>query len=418
MSLADTLSQITRATGNTVSRVTDFVARLSFWRFVGLCVLLLIATGIADDLFFDTRRHHATIRFQTDDGETPTEKSPPAPPAPKELTLPKDPDAEAVGTDQKGAEKPFEIRIGGEDGIVIRGEGDPKNLEKIGSSIEKRIDEEIARQAALDRADAESDGKASFSLPSLAMLMIVLMIIVRFVTKSKVRAEERAASAEVAADTADLSRQLAEAKLQAMQAQVEPHFLFNTLAAVEHLIETDPPRAAAMQRNLIAYLRSVLPNLRQSDSTLGREADIARNYLEILKFRMEDRLDFAIDIPAGIGSAAMPPLMLQSLVENAIQHGLEPLPEGGRIDVRAEIHDGQLRVQVADTGSGFVPGSDGRRAQSGVGLASIRERLAALFGDKAHLIIEANTPRGTRVTIEFPYTYKATHAPHPSPDRR
>jgi LytS/YehU family sensor histidine kinase len=186
-----------------------------------------------------------------------------------------------------------------------------------------------------------------------------------------------------------------------MQAQVEPHFLFNTLASVDFLIETDPPRASKMQKNLIAYLRSALPQMREGSTTLGKEIGLCRSYLEILKVRMDDRLQFAITVPQGLSSAQFPPMILQSLVENAIKHGLEPKAEGGSLTLTADIANGNLRVTVADTGLGFGVGA---RPGTGVGLANVRERLAALYGGRAKLVVETNTPSGTIATIEVPYS--------------
>jgi sensor histidine kinase YesM len=193
--------------------------------------------------------------------------------------------------------------------------------------------------------------------------------------------------------------------MAAMQAQVEPHFLFNTLASIDHLIETDPPRASTMQKNLIALLRASMPTMRESNSRgvadLGREMAVVRPYLEILKVRMEERLATEVDIPDGLLSAEFPPMMIQSLVENAVKHGLEPKPEGGRLTVRAEVVHGMLQVTVADTGLGF-----GRAptAGTGTGLANIRERLQLLYGQRATLTVSENVPSGTRVTITVPYS--------------
>jgi LytS/YehU family sensor histidine kinase len=187
-----------------------------------------------------------------------------------------------------------------------------------------------------------------------------------------------------------------------MQAQVEPHFLFNTLASVDYLIETDPARASRMQKNLIQYLRAALPQMREGSTTLGKEVALCRSYLEILKVRMEDRLQFVITVPQGLSSAQFPPMMLQSLVENCIKHGLEPKAEGGSLTISADFANGNLRVTVADTGLGFAAGTS---SGSGVGLANVRERLAALYGGRAQLIIAANTPTGTIATIEVPYTF-------------
>ena len=192
--------------------------------------------------------------------------------------------------------------------------------------------------------------------------------------------------------------------MAAMQAQVEPHFLFNTLASIEHLIETDPKRAAQMQRNLIALLRASMPTMREAGDgaprDLGRELQVIRPYLEILKVRMEDRLATVIEVPEGLLSAEFPSMMIQTLVENAIKHGLEPKPEGGTLSVKAEIVHGNLAVSVADTGLGFGLAPT---AGTGVGLANIRERLQMLYAGRATLAVAANQPCGTVVTITVPY---------------
>jgi hypothetical protein len=212
-----------------------------------------------------------------------------------------------------------------------------------------------------------------------------------------------------------MSRQVTEAKLSALQAQVEPHFLYNTLASVQALTEVDPKRANEMTGHLIQYLRNALPKMRESLSTVGQEVELVRAYLNILQMRMGERLAFEITVAPGLESAPFPPLMLPSLVENAIKHGLEPQREGGKVTITAEATDGKLRVIVADTGRGIseAPGQ-------GVGLANIRERLAALYGEGARLAIEANQPQGVRATLEVPRAApaavpKAPPAPPPPP---
>jgi LytS/YehU family sensor histidine kinase len=206
-----------------------------------------------------------------------------------------------------------------------------------------------------------------------------------------------------------MQRQLSEARMQMMQAQVEPHFLFNTLASVEYLIETNPPRASAMQRSLIQYLRAVLPQMRENAvvTNLGREVDMVTAYLHLLKMRMEERLTVDLHIPDDLRSAAFPPMMLQSMVENAIKHGLECKPEGGTLRISADVSHGKLRVTVADNGVGFgVMPSDG----TGLGLPTIRERLKLLHGDAGQLLITANVPHGVIAVIEVPYATSATSA--------
>ena len=194
-----------------------------------------------------------------------------------------------------------------------------------------------------------------------------------------------------------LEKNILEARLQLMQAQVEPHFLFNTLANVQHLVETDPPGAARMLDSLIQYLRAALPQMRESTTNLGRELDMARAFLEINRVRMGSRLDFAIEVPELLKARPFPPMMLISLVENAVKHGVDPCCESGSITIRAMESEGRLKVSVVDTGEGIKPKKGG-----GVGLANIRERLKALYGGTAKLVIEENAPHGLIASIEVP----------------
>jgi predicted nucleic acid-binding Zn-ribbon protein len=244
-------------------------------------------------------------------------------------------------------------------------------------------------------------------LMQFTLLWIVASAIVKFTYKGRLQAEVKAAQATETAEAESLKRQVVEARMAAMQAQVEPHFLFNTLASIDHLIETDPARASAMQKNLIALLRASMPTMREASGNggsgvrdLGRELAVIRPYLEILKVRMEERLRTEVAVPDGLLSAEFPPMMIQTLVENAIKHGLEPKAEGGTLRVAAEIVHGRLQVSVADTGLGF---GQAATAGTGVGLANIRERLQLLYGTKATLTVAANQPSGTVVTITVPY---------------
>jgi len=242
-------------------------------------------------------------------------------------------------------------------------------------------------------------------LPNLALLWIFCSVILKVSYKKQLAAQAEAEQATEVAESEQLKRQVVEARMAAMQAQVEPHFLFNTLASIDHLIETDPPRASTMQKNLIALLRASMPTMREANSNgaprdLGREMAVIRPYLEILKVRMEERLQTRIEVPDGLLSAEFPPMMIQSLVENAIKHGLEPKAEGGEILIKAEIVHGKLNIVVADTGLGFGKAAT---AGTGVGLANIRERLALLYGPRATLTVAENAPTGTKITIAVPY---------------
>ncbi len=194
-----------------------------------------------------------------------------------------------------------------------------------------------------------------------------------------------------------LEKNILEAKLQLMQAQVEPHFLFNTLANVQHLVETDPASASRMLESLIQYLRAALPQMREGATTLGREIDMARAFLEIHRVRMGSRLEFAIEVPELLRSRPFHPMMLISLVENAIKHGVDPCCECGLITIRAEEAEGRLRVRVIDTGEGVSPKQGG-----GLGLTNIRERLKTLYGGAAKLMLEENAPHGVVASIEVP----------------
>ena len=240
-------------------------------------------------------------------------------------------------------------------------------------------------------------------LPQLAFLWIMLSAAIKIAYARTVKAEAKAAQAHHTAEEESLKRQVVEARMAAMQAQVEPHFLFNTLASIDHLIETDPARASTMQKNLIALLRASMPAMREKSTNLGRELEVVRPYLEILKVRMGERLQPQVTVPEGLYSADFPPMMLQSLVENSIKHGLEPKAEGGSINVSAEVIHGKLAVSVADTGVGFAKAPT---AGTGTGLTNIRERLSLIYGEAAEMKIAEYTPSGTRVTIVVPY--KAT----------
>jgi hypothetical protein len=218
---------------------------------------------------------------------------------------------------------------------------------------------------------------------------------------------QQLALAQARADEACLQTQMVEANLSALQAQIEPHFLFNTLANVRRLYEIDAGRGRSMLRHLVDYLRSALPSMRSSGSTLGRELDLIRSYLTILQLRMGDRLRFIIEPGTASLDAELPPMVLPTLVENAIKHGLSALPEGGAVNVHAQQQGDQLVVRVADTGAGFS-GASG----SGVGLANTRARLAALHGSGASLKLSNNMPRGVVAEIRVPYrVVSASSAP-------
>ncbi|HXZ48472.1 MAG TPA: histidine kinase, partial [Usitatibacter sp.] len=210
-------------------------------------------------------------------------------------------------------------------------------------------------------------------------------------------AERRKEEEEAARDTA-ADKELAEAKLSLLHAQVEPHFLYNTLASAQLLTRSDPAKADRMLGNLITYLRTSLPRTGQSLSTLGEELERARAYLEIMRIRMGERLSTDIQVPEALKPVPVPPMMLQTLVENAIKHGLEPMTGGGTIWVLARETDGKAAVTVADDGRGFSEEGGG----TGIGLKNVRERLRLAYGDAASFTIGANFPKGVAATITVP----------------
>jgi LytS/YehU family sensor histidine kinase len=236
-------------------------------------------------------------------------------------------------------------------------------------------------------------------LPDTFVLVIFAIIGMKVLAGGKRKAELAAGAAAERADTEAVERRLLEAKIAVLQAQVEPHFLFNTLALIGQLIETDPKEAVRIQNQLVAYLRSAMPEMReQGGSTLGRQVALSKAYLAIMEARMKERLKVEVDMPAGLSDVPFPPMMLQSLVENAIKHGLEPKIEGGTVRIRASVVDGELYVDVQDDGMGFDLTAD-----DGTGLANIRERLKILYGGKARLVVEVPPGGGALLSIRMPY---------------
>jgi hypothetical protein len=213
------------------------------------------------------------------------------------------------------------------------------------------------------------------------------------------RRGEKAAAAQTATE-----KELTVAKLGLLHAQVEPHFLYNTLASAQLLARSDPPRADAMLGHLIQYLRHSLPRTGDEPSTLGAELERAIAYLEILKIRMGPRLGVEVDVPENLRTTPLPPMMLQTLVENAIKHGLEPRTTGGTVWIRARRSDDDcIAVTVADNGDGF----NSKTAGTGIGLKNVRERLRLTYGRNASLAVVANFPAGVAATITVPAAPRA-----------
>ncbi|QDZ26866.1 sensor histidine kinase [Noviherbaspirillum sp. UKPF54] len=212
------------------------------------------------------------------------------------------------------------------------------------------------------------------------------------VLKASVEAEQARAAA--------IEKQALQAQLQMLQAQIEPHMLFNTLANLQGLIAVDAARAQHMLDQLIQYLRATLSASRSAQATLEQEFALLDAYLGLMAVRMGPRLSYALHLPDQLRETMVPPMLLQPLVENAIRHGLEPKIGGGRVDVTAAHDAGTLTLSVADTGLGL----DGQHQQPGtqVGVANIRERLRALYGERASFTLHPNMPEGAIAQIRIP----------------
>ncbi|HKR75175.1 MAG TPA: histidine kinase [Rhodanobacter sp.] len=212
------------------------------------------------------------------------------------------------------------------------------------------------------------------------------------------RVAERRRREQQAATQAATDKELAQAKLNLLHAQVEPHFLYNTLASAQYLTRSEPAQADRMLGHLIQYLRHSLPSAEETLSTLGEELERARAYLEILKIRMGARLELKIEVPDALRAVTLPPMMLQTLVENAIKHGLEPKPGGGTVWILARRDGDSVAVTVADDGQGFGAAGGG----TGIGLKNVRERLQLVYGPRASLAVVANVPEGVAATLTVP----------------
>jgi signal transduction histidine kinase len=247
---------------------------------------------------------------------------------------------------------------------------------------------------SLAQLDYQRAGKALAIAVAIGIVLVSFLLGIAHLRLRESR--EKAARLQAEADRERLARQGTQAQLKLLQAQVEPHFLFNTLANVRHLVATGSGDALVMLDHLIHYLRNALPEIRSETSTLGREAELARAYLEVMRLRMGGALEVDVDIPGELARMAFPPLMLITLVENAIKHGVAPKGRG-RIVVRAVQQERRVRVDVEDDGHGL-----GGAIGQGVGLQNVRERLRALYGESARLELASRESSGVRATIEVP----------------
>ena len=199
-------------------------------------------------------------------------------------------------------------------------------------------------------------------------------------------------------ERSEFERQALDARLHLLQAQVAPHFLFNTLANVQALVDAGSPQAPVVLRSLVAYLRAAVPRLDELATTLGQELELVQAYLELMHMRMPDRLQFALHVDPAALLLRCPPMTLLTLVENAVRHGIDPSEEGGRIDIHVERRGERCVVRVTDTGAGLRPAGNGL----GTGLSTLRERLHLTFGDDATLRVSARQPHGVSAELDFP----------------
>jgi signal transduction histidine kinase len=203
-----------------------------------------------------------------------------------------------------------------------------------------------------------------------------------------------------------VQQQMTEAQLRLLQAQIEPHFLFNTLANVQGLIDYEPALAKRMLDAFTDYLRASLLQMREQNVSLGQELDLVQSYLTVMQCRMGDRLHWQLDLSVELRDAQIPPLLLQPLIENAIHHGLEPKVAGGQLVLRARIEDHMLCIEIEDDGIGLIAAQERPRRGNGVALRNIRERLQAAYGAQASLLLMMGANQvGTRVYLRLPLTY-------------
>ena len=254
-------------------------------------------------------------------------------------------------------------------------------------------------RAALGPADFWEGGTATTGLMAMTVSGLlfapwVAMVALLRQRDGAIREQARAFERE----RGELERNATEARLRLLQAQVQPHFLFNTLANVRELVASGSPQATDVLDSLITYLRTAVPRVDEPEATLGRELALVRAYLELMRMRMPDRLHYSLHTEDGAEDLRCPPLSVLTLVENAVRHGVDPSEEGGRIDIRVRLRDGRCQVEVADTGVGL----SGDGAGQGTGLATLRERLHLAFAGDAGLGVSAQVPRGAVAIVDFP----------------
>ncbi len=242
-----------------------------------------------------------------------------------------------------------------------------------------------------------NDRLAGFGMFTVTSLLIApWMAVAALIGQINGKAQRQALAFEL--ERSEFERKAVDAHLRLLQAQVEPHFLFNTLANIRELVDSGSPRASAVLGSLIAYLRAAVPRLQEPATTLRQELDLVQAYLDVMHMRMPDRLQFELHVDTIATSIPFPPMALLTLVENAVRHGIDPSESGGRIEIRIVEDEGRCRVQVIDSGVGLARGS----GSPGTGLSTLRERLQIVYGGDAHVWLIPLTPNGACAELEFP----------------
>ena len=261
-----------------------------------------------------------------------------------------------------------------------------------GSRLADQMCRAFGWYAGYPRFDPATELRTSILITALAGIVISFY----FYTVNK--------SAYLERKMGEARRHADDARLKLLETQLEPHMLFNTLANLRALIGADPQRAQHMLDHMIAYLRATLSASRSASHPLQAEFDRLRDYLELMSIRMGGRLSFDLLLPAELAQHPVPALLLQPLVENSIQHGLEPKVEGGSVVVSAQHQGNDLVLEVADTGVGPGRAADALAPNgTGFGIAHVRERLATLYGAAAQVDFSARAEGGARVTLRFPF---------------
>lgn len=229
----------------------------------------------------------------------------------------------------------------------------------------------------------------------------VVGVIVYLRTQHVAVANRRLASEK---QQSDVSRQLVETRLRVLQAQIEPHFLFNTLASAQQLAQKGAPDAATLIGHLVRFLRTSIPSMRDESTPLKHEFEQVAAYLAIMQTRMGDRLSFSVSSAPEVQPRPLPPALVMTLAENAVKHGIEPAEKGGRIDIEARLAQSNLVITVKDTGVGLSV-VDNKEHGSGMGLSNIAQRLQVIYGDAAQVRLEQNVPSGCVATLTIPVAH-------------